>query len=71
MKLKIQETSYTIKPKQVEGKLVVGFDVFTVKPKPRGVRIYNNEKTSVLKHDRRYGVKIQKVKSYKILKQTD
>lgn len=71
MKLKIQETSYTIKPKQVEGKLVVGFDVFTVKPKPRGVRIYTNEQTSVLKQDRRCGVKIQKVKSYKILKQTD
>lgn len=71
MKLKVHETSYTVKPKQDEGKLVVRFDRFTVKPKPRGVKIYESKYTSVLKHDRRYGVKIQKVKNDKILKQWD
>ena len=71
MKLKVKETAYTVKPKQDEGKLVVRFDQFTVKPKPRGVKIYEGKLTAVLKHDRRSGVKIQKVKNDKILKQWD
>ena len=71
MKLKVKETAYTVKPKQDEGKLVVRFDRFTVKPKPRGVQIYEDKLTAVLKHDRRSGVEIQKVKNDKILKQWD
>ena len=71
MKLKVKETAYTVKPKQDEGKLVVRFDRFTVKPKPRGVKIYEGKLTAVLKHDLRSGVKIQKVRNNKILKQTD
>jgi hypothetical protein len=71
MKLKVKETAYTVKPKQDEGKLVVRFDRFTVKPKPRGVKIYEGKLTAVLKHDRRSGVKIQKVRNNKILKQWD
>lgn len=71
MKLKVKETSYSVKPKQDEGKLVVRYDSFTVKPKPRGVKIYQDKLTSVLKHDRRSGVRIQKVKNNKILKQWD
>jgi hypothetical protein len=71
MKLKVKETSYGVKPKQSEGKLVVRFDRFTVKPKPRGVKIYLGKLTSVLKHDRRSGVKIQKSANNKILKQWD
>lgn len=71
MKLKVKETSYTVKPKQAEGKLVVGYGVFSVKPKPRGVRIYSNSMSSVLKHDRRSGVRIQKQKKTTILKQMD
>jgi hypothetical protein len=71
MKLKVKETAYTVKPKQTEGKLVVRYSVFTVKPKPRGVQIYKNNLASVLKHDRRYGVRIQKQKNTLILKQTD
>ena len=71
MKLKVKNTVFTVKPKQDEGKLVVRFDRFTVKPKPRGVKIYESKMTSVLKHDRRYGVKIQKVNTSKILKQWD
>jgi len=71
MKLKVKETSYSVKPKQDEGKLVVQYDAFTVKPKPRGVKIYEGKLTTVLKHDRRSGVQIQKVKNNKILKQWD
>jgi hypothetical protein len=71
MKLKIKEISYSVKPKQDEGKLVVRFDRFTMKPKPRGVKIYESKLTTVLKHDRRSGVRIQKVKNNKILKQWD
>jgi hypothetical protein len=71
MKLKVKETAYTVKPKQAEGKLVVRYNTFTVKPKPRGVQIYKNDLASVLKHDRRYGVRIQKQKTTIILKQWD
>jgi hypothetical protein len=35
------------------------------------VKIYEDKLTAVLKHDRRSGVKIQKVKNNKILKQWD
>jgi hypothetical protein len=42
-----------------------------VKPKPRGVKIYQDKLTTVLKHDRRSGVRIQKVQNNKILKQWD
>lgn len=71
MKLKVKETDYTVKPKQEEGKFVVRFDRFTVKPKSRGVKIYEDKLTAVLKHDRRYGVRIQKQKKTTILKQWD
>jgi len=71
MKLKVKETSYSVKPKQDEGKLLVRYDSFTVKPKPRGVKIYEGKLTTVLKHDRRSGVRIQKVKNNKILNQWD
>lgn len=71
MKLKVRETDFTVKPKQTEGKLVVRFSVFSVKPKHRGVKIYKDSSTSVLKNDRRYGVRIQKQKKTTILKQWD
>ncbi len=71
MKLKVKETSYIVKPKQDEGKLLVRYDQFTVKPKPRGVKIYEDKLTAVLKHDRRSGVRIQKQKNTTILKQWD
>jgi hypothetical protein len=71
MKLKVKENSYTVNPKQDEGKLLVRFDGFDVKPKPRGVKIFKKKYTSVLKRDRRFGVKIQKAKNNKILKQWD
>lgn len=71
MKIKVKETAFTVKPKQDEGKLIVRQDSFTVKPKPRGVKVYKNKSASVLKHDRRFGVQIQKVKNNKILKQWD
>jgi hypothetical protein len=71
MKLKVKETSYAANPKQDEGKLLVRYHQFTVKPKPRGVKIYQDKLTAVLKHDRRIGVLIQKVKNNKILKQWD
>jgi len=71
MKLKVKNTEFTVKPKQSEGKLVVRFDRFTVKPKPRGVKIYKGKLTTVLKHDRRSGVKIEKTQTNKILKQVD
>jgi hypothetical protein len=71
MKLKVKETSYAANPKQDEGKLLVRYDQFTVKPKPRGVKIYQDKLTTVLKHDRRSGVRIQKQKNTTILKQWD
>lgn len=71
MKLKIKDYFLTAKPKQNEGKLVVRFDRFTVKPKERGVKIYLGKLTSVLKHDRRFGVRIEKTIKNKILKQWD
>jgi hypothetical protein len=71
MKLKVKETAYSVKPKQAEGKLVVGYNTFTVKPKPRGVQIYKNDLSFVLKHDRRSGVRIQKQNTTTILKQWD
>jgi len=71
MRIKVKETAFTVKPKQAEGKLLVRNDEWTVKPKPHGVAIYENKFKSVLKHDRRYGVKIQKVNTSKILKQWD
>jgi hypothetical protein len=71
MKLKVKETTYTVKPKQTEGKLVVSYNVFTVNPKSRGVQIYKSVFSSVLKTDRRTGVQIQKQKNSIILKQWD
>lgn len=71
MKLKVKETAYTVRPKQTEGKVLVVYDVFTVKPKPRGVQVYKNILASVLKTDRRTGVRIQKQKNSIILKQWD
>jgi len=71
MKLKVKETSYTVKPKQTEGKLVVGYDKFILNLKPRGVRIYKTRLSSLLNHDRQYGVKIKKQKNITILKQMD
>ena len=71
MRLKVKEISFTVKPKQTEGKLVAGYNDFTVKPKPRGVKIWKQPQTSVLKHNRRYGVKIKKLKNTTILKQWD
>jgi len=71
MKLKVKETSYSVKPKQDEGKLLVRYNSFSVKPKHRGVKIYEGKLTTVLKHDRRSGVRIQKVKNNKILNQWD
>ena len=71
MKLKVKQFYFTVKPKQDEGKLLVRFDQFTIKPKPHGVVIQKKRIVSVIKHDRRYGVRIQKVKNDKILKQWD
>ena len=71
MKLKVREIDFIVKPKQIEGKLVLRFSDFKVKPKPRGVKIYKHSSTSVVKHDRHYGVKIQKQNKTTILKQTD
>ena len=71
MKLKVKETSYSAKPKQDEGKLLVRYDTFTVRSKHLGVKIYEGKLTTVLKHDRRSGVRIQKVKTDKILNQWD
>ena len=71
MKLQVNETSYTVKPKQTEGKLVVRFDEFSVQPKPRGVKLFKKKSTSVLKTDERTGVRIEKRKTNKIVKQWD
>ena len=71
MKLKAKEAVYSVKPKQSEGKLLVRVDRYTVKPKHGGAKIYENQGLTVLKMDRRCGVKIQKNKAVKILKQWD
>ena len=71
MNLKVKETSYSVKPKQDEGKLVARFERYDIKPKARGVKIYKNKLTAVLKHDRRYGVKIQKQKLVRMLHRWD
>ena len=71
MNLKVKETSYSVKPKQDEGKLVARFDRYDIKPKARGVKIYKSKLTGVLKCDRRYGVKIQKQKLVRMLHQWD
>lgn len=71
MKLKIKETTHKTKPKQTEGKLIAKDNSFRVKPKPLGVNIYKNTISSVLKNDRRVGVRIEKQKITTILKQQD
>tara|TARA_B110000503_G_C7117617_1_gene401069 strand:- start:523 stop:750 length:228 start_codon:yes stop_codon:yes gene_type:complete len=75
MRVKVFETSHTVKPKQKKGKLVVPAYVITNeaggKPKPGGV-ILNLEKFDrVVKTDRSLGVIIQKIKNTKIIKQWD
>ena len=68
MKLKVRETSYTVKPKQDEGKLLVRYDEFTVKPKPEGVKIYRTKSRLVLKIDARTGVQLHRVAYSSVLK---
>jgi hypothetical protein len=68
MKLKITENDFRIRPKQSEGKLVVGGDDHIVKPKSRGVQLFKNPKTFVVKCDRRSGVRMEKLKNSVVCK---
>jgi hypothetical protein len=71
MKILIKEFSWSLKPKQVEGKIVPKRVEFTVKPKPSGVILQKYVMSSVCKQDARCGVSIQKISDNKILKQND
>jgi hypothetical protein len=71
MKLKVKEFVYSVKPKQTEGKIIVDSLEYSVRPKPSGVKIRKKPNTYALKHDRQTGVRIQKSKNSKILKQAD
>lgn len=67
MKLKVKETSYGVKPKQSEGKLVVGLDRFSVNPKQTEgkLRVLREAFTVKPKPD---GVKVYRTKTRSVLK---
>ena len=71
MRLKVFETTHTLKPKDKKGKIVAPAYVFDVHPKPHGVILNLNKYDKVMKNDRMVGVIIQKQKNTKILKQWD
>ena len=71
MRLKVFETTHTLKPKDKKGRLVAPAYVLDVYPKPRGVILKLNKYDKVMKNDRMVGVIIQKQKNTKILKQWD
>jgi hypothetical protein len=71
MRVKVFETTHTVKPKQKKGKLVAPAYVMGVKPKPGGVILNLSKYDRVVKTDRSLGVIIQKIKNTKIIKQWD
>ena len=71
MRLKVFETTHTLKPKDKKGKIVAPAYVFDVYPKPHGVILKLNKYDRVFKNNRMVGVIIQKQKNTKILKQWD
>jgi hypothetical protein len=71
MRVKVFETTHTVKPKQKKGKLVAPAYVMEVKPKPSGVVLNLEKYDRVVKTDRSLGVIIQKIKNTKIIKQWD
>ena len=71
MRVKVFETTHTVKPKQKKGKLVAPAYVMGVKPKPGGVVLNLSKYDNVMKTDRSRGVIIQKIKNTKIIKQWD
>lgn len=68
MKIKVLEQDITVAPKQTEGKVVVLFFDHSVKPKPNGVVVQKHRIKSVLKTDRRIGVRVQKKSFSRVLK---
>ena len=71
MRVKVFETTHTVKPKQKKGKLVAPAYTVGVKPKPGGVVLNLSKYNRVIKTDRSRGVIIQKIKNTKIIKQWD
>lgn len=71
MKLVVANYEFSIKPKQVEGKLLPKHTTFTVKPKPAGVILQKHNRAYVIKQDARFGVVLKKIRDNKTLKQND
>jgi len=67
MKLKVKETSYGVKPKQSEGKLVVGLDRFSVKPKQTEGKLCVLREVFTVK-PKPDGVKVYRTKTRSVLK---
>lgn len=71
MKLKVNDSVHTAKPKQSEGKLVIKNATHTTKPKREGIKIYKASRNVILKMDIRDGVKVNKTKTTTVLKKLD
>lgn len=71
MKIKVKESSYTVKPKQREGKVLVQYKDFTTKPKPSGIILQDKNYKYVLKTDEMSGTVLTKKNYTKIVKQND
>lgn len=71
MKVKVKEESYTIKPKQREGKVIVRHEDFTTRPKPSGIVLQDKKYKYVLKTDEICGTILTRKNYTKIVKQND
>lgn len=71
MKIKSYELSFSVKPKQKKGRIVISNYGFTIRPKPKGVLIRKQKLDRVTKTDSMFGVSISKHNLAKIHKQVD